>query len=138
MLDEPFQIALTERFKRVTVQRSYGSSIDLEPSGRLSLRVGASYSNTGITDHPPHLIETGLNRFLASLIRRAVDAKQQPARQEERESRWRVRDDERRRRQQMRESERLRRRHLRALATRWARHQRTAQFVAAAEQRPAR
>ena len=45
VLDEPFQIALVERFKQVTVKHTYGSNIDLDPSGRLMLRVGGSYRN---------------------------------------------------------------------------------------------
>lgn len=135
VLDEPFQIELVERFKQVTVTHAYGSNIDLEPSGRLMLRVGGKYSNAGTTDAPPRLIENSLNRVLANMVQRAVELKRQRIVLEEREQRWRIHDDERRRREQARESERLRQRHLRAQATRWARHQRTAHFVAAVEQR---
>ena len=135
VLDEPFQIGLVERFKQVTVKHTYGSNIDLEPSGRLMLRVGGKYSSAGTTDAPPRLIENGLNRVLANLVQRAVELKQQRKLLEEREQRWRVHDDERRRRQQARESERVQQHHLRTLAARWVRQQRTVQFIAAAEQR---
>jgi hypothetical protein len=135
VLDEPIQIALIERFRQVIVKRTYSNSIDLEPSGRLRLRVGSNYSNSGIEDRPPRLIDTSLNHFVASLVRRAIDAKQARTIHEERERQWRVHDDECRRREQERDSERLRARRLRTLAARWSRHQRLIAFVAAVEQR---
>ena len=56
VLDEPFQIALTERFKQVVVKHSSGQGMDLEPSGRLNLRIGSTYDNAGVADRPPHLM----------------------------------------------------------------------------------
>lgn len=135
VLDESMQIALIERFKQVVVKRTYSTGMDLEPSGRLRLRVGGSYSNSGVEDNPPRLIESSLNHFVAGLVRRALEAKRERAIREERERRWRIHDDDRRQRQQERESERVRLRRLRALAARWARNQRAAQFVATVEQR---
>jgi hypothetical protein len=119
VLGEDFQIALNERQKQVKVEHHHGTSNDLEPSGRLRLRIGPDYSSSGIADDPPRLIEDLLNRFVAGLVRRAVDAKRQRAVQQERESRWRVHDGERRLRDQARHSEELRRRRLRVLASRW-------------------
>jgi hypothetical protein len=135
VLDKPMQIALIERFKQVVVKRTYGDRVDLEPSGRLRLRVGASYSNSGVEDRPPRLIEGSLNHFISGLVRRALEAKRERAIHEERERRWRIHDDECRRREQERDSERLRVRRLRTLAARWSRHQRLGSFVAAAQQR---
>ncbi len=47
VLDETFQIALVERFKQVVVKHTYGSGMDLEPSGRLMLRIGSSSYDNG-------------------------------------------------------------------------------------------
>jgi hypothetical protein len=135
VLDEPFQIALTERFKQVFVKHRYGEGMELEPSGRLMLRIGSTDSTTGIVDKPPQLIESLLNRFVAQLVRRALDAKRYRAIRAERERRWRYYDDERRQRQQKQDSERLRRRRLRLSAARWGQHQRVSQFVDSVEQR---
>jgi hypothetical protein len=135
VLDETMEIALVERLRQVTVKRSYGTEVDLEASGRLRLRVGSSYSNSGIEDRPPRVIEELLNHFVSGLVRRALEAKRARAIRQEREQRWRIHDDERRRRQQERDSEQLRIRRLRSLAVRWARHQRLSEFVAAVEQR---
>ena len=79
VLGEDFQIALNERQKQVKVEHHHGTSNDLEPSGRLRLRIGPDYSSSGIADDPPRLIEDLLNRFVAGLVRRAVDAKRQRA-----------------------------------------------------------
>lgn len=135
VLDEPFQIALTERFKQVFVKHRYGQGMELEPSGRLMLRIGSSDSTTGIVDKPAQLIESLLNRFVAQLVRRALDAKRDRAIRAERERRWRHYDDERRQRQQVEDSEKLRRRRLRLSAARWGQHQRVSQFVERVEQR---
>jgi hypothetical protein len=135
VLEEPFQIALTERFKQVFVNHRYGQRMELEPSGRLMLRIGSSDATTGIVDKPPRLIESLLNRFVAQLVRRALDEKRHRAIRAERERRWRHHDDERRQRQQKEDSERLRRRRLRLSAARWGQHQRVSQFVESVEQR---
>ena len=135
VLDEPFQIALTERFKQVQVKYSYGQRTDLEPSGRLMLRIGSTYQNAGVEDKPPRLIEGALNRFVGRLVQRALDAKWQRVIKAERNHRWRHHDDERRQLQQQRDSEKLRRRRLRTAAVRWMRHQRVCQFVESVEQR---
>ena len=135
VLGEDFQIALNERQKQVKVEHHHGTSIDLEPSGRLRLRIGPDYSSSGIADDPPRLIEDLLNRFVASLVRRAVEAKRQRAIQQERERRWRVHDDERRLRDQARHSEDLRRRRLRVLASRWVQHRRLSEFVSSVDRR---
>jgi hypothetical protein len=135
VLDEPFQIALTERFKQVVVKHSYGQSMDLEPSGRLMLRIGSTYENAGVEDKPPRLIEGALNGFVARLVRRAFEAKRQRVIEAERNHRWRHYDDERRQHQLERDSEKLRRRRLRTSAARWMRHQRICQFVESLEQR---
>ena len=135
VLGEAFQIALNERQKQVKVEHPHGVGNDLEPSGRLRLRIGPDYSSSGIADDPPRLIEDLLNRFVAGLVRRAVDAKRQRAVQQERESRWRVHDDERRLRDQARHSEELRRRRLRVLASRWVQHRRLSEFVSNVDSR---
>ena len=128
------QIALIERFKQVVVKRTYCDTVELEPCGRLRLRVGASYSNSGVEDRPPRLIESRLNDFVAGLVRRALEAKRVRAIYEERERRWRIHDEEHRRRQQQRESDRAAIRHLHLLAARWRRNERISQFVTAVEQ----
>jgi hypothetical protein len=133
VLGEDFQIALNERQKQVKVQHRYGTGNDLEPSGHLRLRIGPDYSSSGIADDPPRLIEDLLNRFIAGLVRRAMEAKRQRAIHEERERRWRVHDDQRRLRDQERHSEELRRRRLRVLATRWVQHQRLSEFVSSVD-----
>jgi hypothetical protein len=146
VLDEDFQIALVERQKQVQVSRSYGTVTDIEPSGRLRLRVGPDYSSSGLADDPPRVLEDLLNRFIATLVRRAFQAKQERAdreererlkreRDEERERRWRAQDDERRLRDQQALTEQLRRRRLRTLASQWARHGRVSEFVALVERR---
>jgi hypothetical protein len=135
VLDERIEIALVERFKQVTVKRQWGDSVDLEPCGRLKLRVGGSWTNSGPEDRPQRLIEHSLNHFVAGLVRRALDAKQARAIHLDRQQRWRIHDDECRRREQERDSERLRVRRLRTLAARWSRHQRLVAFVAAVQQR---
>jgi hypothetical protein len=135
VLDEPFQIALTERFKQVVVKYSYGQRMDFAPSGRLMLRIGSTYENAGVEDRPTRLIEGVLNGFVARLVRRAFDAKRQRVIEAERNDRWRHHGDERRQRQQERDSETLRRRRLRTSAARWMRHQRICQFVDSVEQR---
>lgn len=134
VLDETMEIALIERLKQTMVKRSWGNSVDLEPSGRLKLRVGGSYSNSGPEDRPPRLIEGSLNQFVAGLVRRAFDAKHARAIHQDRERRWRIHDDERRQREQERDSERLRTRRLRTFAARWSRHQRLASFVVAVQE----
>jgi hypothetical protein len=134
VLDEPMQIALIERFRQVKVKRTYGDTIELEPCGRLRLRVGASYSNSGVEDRPPRLIESRLNDFVAGLVRRALEAKQARAIYEERKHRWHIHDEEHRRRQQQRDSDRAAIRRLHVLAARWRRNERVSQFVTAMEQ----
>jgi hypothetical protein len=135
VLDEPFQIALTERFKQVVVKHSYGQGMDLEPSGRLNLRIGSTYDNAGVADRPSHLIEGALNRFVARLVRRALDTKRQRVIDAERERRWRDHDDDIRRLQQERDSETLRRRRLQTFAVKLAKHERICRFVARVDQR---
>lgn len=135
VLGEEFQIALHERLRQVKVQRSWGSGVDCELSGLLRLRVGSSYSGAGPTDRPPRLIETQLNRFIAGLVRRALDAKAERARYQERQRRWLMHDEERRRRVQQKHSEELRQRRMWTLAGRWARHRRLSDFIASVEQR---
>jgi hypothetical protein len=61
VLGEPFELALLERYKQVFVPRTWGREMELEPSGRLFLRVGGSYSNSGTADNPPRVIEDRLN-----------------------------------------------------------------------------
>jgi len=135
VLGERMQIALVEGFKRIPIQRTYSSGIDLQPSGLLRLRLGGSYSSSGVADSLPRLIEHSLNRFVAGLVKRALRAKHDRAARQERERRWAVHDNERRQRQQKRDSERLRLRRLRTLGARWTRQQRLAQFVAAVDRR---
>jgi hypothetical protein len=137
VLDESFAIALVERFKQVPTQSFGYAGVGLEPSGRLTLRIGDSYSNSGVTDKPPQLIEQRLNHFLRTLVRRALELKHERTMREDRERRWRIHDDDRRGRQQVRDSERLRVRRLRTLAAEWSRRERTMKFVAAVEQRMA-
>jgi murein L,D-transpeptidase YcbB/YkuD len=129
-LNEPFQIALVERFRQI--HKSPGA---LEPSGRLYLRIGPTYSNSGVSDDPPKVIETLLNRFVTKLVRYAMAAKEQRAAAEERQRRWRIHDDELRRKQQAEQSERLRLRHFRNMAALWAGRERLRQFVAVVETR---
>lgn len=135
VLGEEFQIALNERQKQIRVKHEYHTSIELEPSGCLRLRIGADYSSSGVMDDPPRLVEDLLNRFVASLVRKAVEAQRQRAIRAERERRWQVHDHERQLREQIRHSEDLRRRRLRVLASRWVQHRRLADFVASVEQR---
>jgi hypothetical protein len=80
VLGEEFQIALVEWLRQVRVKRSWGETVDCEPSGRLRLRVGSSWSGAGPSDDPPRLIEARLNRFVAGLVRRALEAKAERAR----------------------------------------------------------
>jgi hypothetical protein len=135
VLDEPFQMAILERQKQVRVKRTYGMSTELEPSGFLRLRVGSTWSNAGTNDRPNHLVENALNRFIAGLVRRALDAKRERAIRQAREASWDLHDQERRRREQVRHTERLRGRHLRTLAAQWVRQERLRHFLAAVDQR---
>jgi hypothetical protein len=135
VMDEPFQIALVERLKQVTVKHTYGNRVDLEPSGRLMLRIGASYQNTGVSDSESRRVEDFLNRFVMNLIRRAYAAKRERAGHAERQARWAIQDEKNRVAQQQRDSDTLRRRRLRTAAVRWARHQRKIDFVNAVERR---
>jgi hypothetical protein len=64
VLGEAFQIALVERLKQVAVKHTYGTGVDLEPSGRLMLRIGSSYQNAGVSDSTSRRIEDLLNRFV--------------------------------------------------------------------------
>ena len=135
VLGEAFQIALVERLKQVTVKHTYGTRVDLEPSGRLMLRIGSSYHNAGVSDSPSRRIEDSLNRFVVNLVRRALEAKRARALHAERQERWVIQDEKNRLAQQQRDSETLRRRRLRTAAVRWARHQRNVEFVNAVERR---
>jgi hypothetical protein len=135
VMDEPFQIALVERLKQITVKHAYGNRVDLEPSGRLMLRIGASYQNTGVSDSESRRVEDFLNRFVANLVRRAYAAKRERAVYAERQARWSIQDEKNRLAQQQRDSDTLRRRRLRTAAVRWARHRRKVDFVNAVERR---
>lgn len=135
VMDEMFQIALVERFKQVTVKQTYGTRMDLEPSGRLILRIGASYQNAGVSDTGSRRVEDSLNRYILNLVRRADEAKRQRAAYAERQARWAIQDERNRLEQQQRDSDTLRRQRLRTAAVRWARHQRRVEFVNAVERR---
>jgi hypothetical protein len=135
VMDEMFQIALVERFKQVTVKHTYGTRMDLEPSGRLILRIGASYQNAGVSDSGSRRVDDFLNRFIVNLVRRADEAKRQRAAYAERQARWAIQDEKNRLEQQQRDSDSLRGQRLRAAAVRWARHQRRVEFVNAVERR---
>ena len=135
VLGEAFQIALVERLKQVTVKHTYGTGVDLEPSGRLMLRIGSSYHNAGVSDSTTRRIEDSLNRFVVNLVRRALEARRERALQAERQERWAIQDEKNRFAQQQRDSEGLRRRRLRTAAVRWARHRRNVEFVNAVERR---
>jgi hypothetical protein len=135
VLGERFQIALVERLKQVTVKHTYGPRVDLEPSGRLMLRIGSSYHNAGVSDSASRRIEDSLNRFVVNLVRRALEAKRERALHAERQERWVIQDEKNRLAQQQRDSEVLRRRRLRTAAVRWARHRRNVEFVDAVERR---
>jgi hypothetical protein len=135
VMAEAFQIALVERLKQVTVKHTYGNRVDLEPSGRLIVRIGASYHNAGVSDGESRRVEDSLNRFVVNLVRRAYEAKRQRAVNAERQQRWAVQDEKNRLAQQQRDSEALRRRRLRTAAVRWARHQRKIDFVNAVQRR---
>lgn len=135
VLNEPFQIALVERLRQVRVKRTYGTSVDLEPSGRLMLRIGSSYQNAGVADSPSRRVEDSLNRFVANLVRRALLAKHERALHAERQARWEVHEQEERLAQQERDSEGLRRRRLATAVARWSRHQRRIAFVQSVEAR---
>lgn len=108
VLDEAFQIALVERLKQVTVKHTYGTRVDLEPLGRLMLRIGSSYHNAGIADSASRRIEDSLNRFVVNLVRRALEAKRERALHTERQERWVIQDEKNRLAQQQRDSEALR------------------------------
>jgi hypothetical protein len=135
VLGEAFQIALVERLKQVTVKQTYGTGVDLEPSGRLMLRIGSSYHNAGVSDSTTRRIEDSLNRFVVNLVRRAIQAKRERALHAERQERWAIQDERNRLAQQQRDGEALRRRRLRTAAVRWARHQSNLEFVNAVEGR---
>jgi hypothetical protein len=135
VMDETFQIALVERFKQVTVKHTYGTRMDLEPSGRLILRIGASYQNAGVSDSGSRRVEDSLNRFVVNLVRRAYEAKRQRAAYAERQQRWAIQDEKNRLEQQQRDSDTLRRQRLRTAAVRWSTHQRKVEFVNAVERR---
>lgn len=135
VMDETFQIALVERFKQVTIKETYGARVDLEPSGRLMLRIGASYQNAGVSDSGSRRVEDFLNRFIVNLVRRAYEAKRQRAVHAERQERWLIQDEKNRLVQQQRDSDTLRRRRLRTAAILWAKHQRKVEFVNAVERR---
>lgn len=135
VMDEMFQIALVERFKQVTVKHTYGTRMDLEPSGRLILRIGASYQNAGVSDSGSRRVEDLLNGFIVNLVRRADEAKRQRAAYAERQARWAIQDEKNRLEQLQRDSDTLRSQRLRAAAVRWARHQRRVEFVNAVERR---
>ena len=135
VMDEMFQIALVERFKQVTVKHTYGTRMDLEPSGRLILRIGASYQNTGVSDSESRRVEDFLNRFVMNLVRRAYAAKRERAVYAERQARWTIQDEKNRLAQQQRDSDTLHRRRFRIAAVRWARHRREVDFVNAVERR---
>ena len=79
---------LVERLKQVTVKHTYGTRVDLEPSGRLMLRIGSSYHNAGVSDSASRRIEDSLNRFVVNLVRRALEAKRERALHAERQERW--------------------------------------------------
>src|SRR5262249_559590 len=100
VMDEAFQIALVERLKQVTVRHSYGTRIDLEPSGRLLLRIGSSYQNAGVSDSASRRIEDSLNRLVVKLVRRAFEAKRERALHAERQERWVIQDEKNRLAQQ--------------------------------------
>ena len=85
---EAFQIALVERLKQVTVKQTYGTRVDLEPSGRLMLRIGSSYHNAGTSDSALRPLEGSLNRFVLNLVRRALEARRARALHAERQERW--------------------------------------------------
>ena len=105
VMDEAFQIALVERLKQVTVKHTYGNRVDLEPSGRLMVRIGASYHNAGVSDSESRRVEEFLNRFVVNLVRRAHEAKRQRAVNAERQQRWAAQDEKNRLAQQQRDSE---------------------------------
>ena len=105
VLGEAFQIALVERLKQVTVKHTYGTGVDLEPSGRLMLRIGSSYHNAGVSDSTTRRIEDSLNRFVVNLVRRALEAKRERALHAERQERWAIQDEKNRLAQQQRDSE---------------------------------
>lgn len=135
VMGEAFQIALVERLKQVTVKHTYGSRVELEPSGRLILRIGASYQNAGASDSESRRLEDSLNRFVVNLVRRALEAKRERALHAERQQRWAIQDEKNRLAQQQRDGESLRRRRLRVAAIRWAKHRRKMDFVSAVERR---
>jgi hypothetical protein len=138
VLGESFGLGLKERFKQVRVKRTFGDGMELEPSGRLALLIDpTSYSTAGVTDEPNRPIEARLNKFVASLVRRAIRAKRERAIRLDREQRWRVHDEERRHRELARNTERLRFRRFQTMAVRWGRHERQLQFLAALERRVA-
>lgn len=138
VLGEPFEIAVVERRRRVFVDGKWGRSMELEPSGLLFLRVGGNYSSSGTAEGPPHFVEEQLNRFVASLVRRALEIQRQRAAREERERRWQIHDDRRRHKQQERDTERLRVHRMRVLALRWSQDRRLADFLADVERRLSR
>jgi hypothetical protein len=109
VLGEAFQIALVERLKQVTVKHTYGTGVDLKPSGRLMLRIGSSYHNASVSDSTTRRIEDSLNRFVVNLVRRALEAKRERALHAERQERWAIQDEKNRLAQQQRDSEALRR-----------------------------
>jgi hypothetical protein len=133
VLDEPIEIALTERLRRPTAPTHRGA-VNAEPSGRLILRAGPSYSNSGSSDGVRHRIEDQLNRFVAGLVRQAVKAKDARVAAEDRARRWEAHDLAERQELQKADSEAMRQERFADQAEKWARHQRLLEFVRAMEQ----
>ena len=120
MLGEGFQIALNERQKQVRIQKPYGTGTDLEPSGRLRLRIGSPTTAVPRIATIRHVsIEDLLNRFIAELVRQAVAAQRNRAIQAGTRTPMAVDDTNAACATRSRHSEELRRRRLRVLASRW-------------------
>jgi hypothetical protein len=93
---------------------SWGSAIELEPSGLLTLDDGPSYSiHTWLRDTPKrHRIEDGLNDLIIGFVKRAGDARIRRREAEEARKRW---EEQERIRQQQEEELRQRREALQKL-----------------------
>jgi hypothetical protein len=114
VLKEPFQVFLKEN-TRTTIReltadehrrRRDGQEVtpyELSPSGELVFHVGDSYMKRGTSDGKRHRLEESLNRFIESLVWRALTEK---ARREQREREEQARQEAARRRKEEENRER--------------------------------
>jgi hypothetical protein len=120
VMGEPLQFCLSERLANVRVERKYGRTVDVEPSGCLVLRIRSRYYGASVADRPSRPIEESLNQLVIKLVRRALQERQEREILADRQRRWEIQDEQNRLHQRVRDSEVLRQRRLRTAAIRWS------------------